>query len=248
MGGTGFTTEVIAAETVDKAYSTVYADARAEFGSDGYNGTISTTSGFRQVVQIPMTAAGARLYADAHWEDANKWEDALAIPVADGEHFTFKTVKLTVTVDPVDESGRPRTLREYDVREAAIEKSILEYGCTVHNVAVTPKIKNKTVVTNATGRATTKYEITGGSGRGQLFDTKAQAVAAAKKIVSGEYANNKVSIRAVKFYPETNSADAAVIRTETVEAKGVATVTLAVPKKPHNTPVAGWIFFGIAAC
>jgi hypothetical protein len=247
MGGTGFTTEVIAAETVDKAYSTVYADARAEFGSEIYNGTISTTSGFRQVVQIPMTAAGARLYADAHWEDANKWEDALAIPVAEDEHFTFRTVKLTVTVDPFDGDGRPRRRRKYDVREAAINKAILEHGYTVHNVEVDVKIRNKTVVTNTTGRTTTKYKIAGGSGRGKLYDTKAQAVAAAKTIVSGEYGDT-VSIRAVKFYIETNSTDAAVIHIETVEATGVATVTLAVPKKPNNTPVAGWIFFGIAAC
>jgi len=248
MGATGFTTGVVKADSLAQAYSREVADARAEFGSDGYNGTISTTSGFRQVVPLPMTAAGAGLYAEARWDDANKWEDALAIPVADEEHFTFKTVKLNVTVDPVDEAGRPRTIREYDVREAAVEKAILEHGCAVHNVAVASKIKTRTIVTSATGRAVTKYEVAGGYNRGQLFNTKAQAVAAAKKIVSSGYGNDKISIRAVKFYPETNSTDAAVIRTETVEAKGTATVTLAVPKKPHSTPVAGWIFFGLAAC
>jgi hypothetical protein len=248
MGATEFTTGVVKAETLNQAYAREVAGARAEFGSDGYNGTISTTSGYRQVVQIPMTASGARIYAAAHCDDTRKWEDALAVPVAHDEHFTFKTVKLNVTVDPVDESGRLRTIREYDVREAAIDRAMREHGLTVHNVEVEVKLKNRTVVTSATGRAVTKYEVSGGYNRGQLFDTKAQAVAAGKRLVSIGPGHGAISIRAVKFFPETNSTDAAVIRTETVEAKGVATVTLATPKKPHNTPVEGWIFFGLAAC
>ena len=248
MGGHAFTTDVIKGDSAREAYDRVVADARHEFGSDGYNGTISTTSGFHQDVRTPLTAAAANLHAERDWENTQKWENAVAIPVAGDEHFTFRTVKFTVTVDTADAHGKPRIVRDYELREAALAEAFAQYGNAVHSVAVTPAIKTKTVVVNATGRAVTRYELSGAYGQTPLFETRAQAVAAAKKLIDAFNGIDTVSIRAVKFFPETGSADAAVVRTETVSAKGAVTVTLAAPKKPGATPVEGWIFYGTAAC
>lgn len=248
MGATEFSTGVIRSVDVAAAYSAAVSDARHQYGSDGYNGTISTTAGYRRVVNTPMTAAGAELYAQRHWESASKWGDALAVPIADDEHFTLRTAKFTVTVEPADAEGNPRTV-QYAVHEKALESAAQRYGDQLHTISVDTKIETKTTVTRATGRAVTRYELAGSPAyRAKLFDTRAQAVAAAKLRIKDFYEIDTVRIRAVKFYPETNSTDAAVVAVETVRATATVTAAIAVPKKPYSTPVDGWMFFGLAAC
>lgn len=244
MGATDFVTGVIRTPSLRDAYDAAVRDAIAERGHDPYNGTISTTGGYHQAVRTPMTVSGANFVAQLGWEQAEKWGAAEAVPVAEDSHFTFTKVKLTLELPVADEYGNPTS--EYDLREAAIKKAVKKYGETLHAVEVTPKVKTKVIVENATGRAVTKYELTG-RGSAPLFDTKAQAVAAAKKSVAEGNWHTELTVRAVKVYTDTGSTAATVIKKVTAEAKAAVTVTLATPKKPYDTPITGWVFYGIAA-
>lgn len=242
MGACDFYTTAPGAN-LGEAYRAAVNEARREHGDNPYSGTISTTEGYRQAVRTPRTRSGATLYGSAHIEDAQKWGPALAVPVAEDEHFAFGKARMTVTVDPVNQYGGSTT--EWEIRDAAVAQAYAKYGDSLHAVKVTPKIKNKVVITRATGRAVTRYEVRlGYQGTGTLYDTKAQALAAARKAAT---ATLTASVRAVKFYPDTDSAELAVVRTETVSASAVLDITIATPKR-SDTPISGWLFFGLAAC
>lgn len=243
MGATNFVTGAVAGDSCNDAYNRAVKESVREHGDDPYSGTIATTNGVYEAVRSPMTVSGANVYAGAMWETTHKWEASAAVPVAEDKHFTFRKVKFTVEVPTTDEYGHPAT--EWDVRDAAMEKAVAQFGSSIHTVAVAPKVKTKIVVENATGRPVTKYQVTGGHVRTAVYDTKTAAVAAAKKVV-GDRSGTQVSIQAVKIYPDTGSATVTV-RSVTVEAKATVTVTVATPKKPGQTPVSGWIFFGTAA-
>ena len=50
MGASNFSQVVVGKyKTADEAYRAAVAEARSQYGNDGYNGTISTTSGFKDV-------------------------------------------------------------------------------------------------------------------------------------------------------------------------------------------------------
>jgi len=63
MGATDFH-NVVKADTAEEAYRIIVDDARSEFGSDPYNGTISTTHGFR-MVSAPKSGA---INSEKHYE------------------------------------------------------------------------------------------------------------------------------------------------------------------------------------
>jgi hypothetical protein len=244
MGATEFTTQVYRTTTMASAYRAAVEEATHEYGYDGYNGTISTTSGVRSVVNRPMTEQGAKLYAAVH-DDGQKWESALGIPVADDKNFTFKKIKITVSLDPSEEefSFSPK----YALQDKARKMAFRTYGEKVHAVDVTPKVKTKTVVTSATGKSVLRYRV-GAGYRSALFDTKAKAVAAAKKEVAD--GRGVASIQAVRVYPDSDFDDpttVAEVREITVSATANVVVTIAEPKK-WDTPTAGWMFYGLAAC
>lgn len=244
MGATEFTTQVYRAPSMESAYRTAVSEATLEYGNDGYNGTISTTSGVRSAVDRPMTEQGAYLYAASH-DDGQKWEAAIGIPVADVKNFTFKKIKLTVSLDPSEDDCNFSP--NYELEEKARKLAFSTYGGKVHAVEVTPKIKTKTVVTSATGKSVLRYRLDTGYGSA-LFNTKSAAVAAAKKAVDG--GRSSVSVQAVRVYPESSLGDqrnVAEIRKVTVSATATVVVTIAQPKK-WDTPTAGWVFYGLAAC
>lgn len=243
MGATDFVTFVPGTNTMKAAYQAAVSQALSEYGHDGYNGTISTTSGARQVVHTPVTSRTAAFYAQAHIDDAQKWEDALAVPVADDSQFKFSTAKFKVTLDPT------KINTEWDIKEAATEMAFAKYGHTLDRVDVTVKMTTKTVVESAKGSAVTRYELVRGY-NSQMFVTKAEAVAAAKKMLeSGHNADTQVSIRAVKFYPESGTV-AAKVKRVTTKATADVVVTIATPKvnNPGLLMTTGWLFFGLAAC
>ena len=68
-------------KTMSNAYSNLCADAREEYGhQDGYNGTISTTSGFRDVTsEFKRSGKSLQSFIDDNIERADKWGSCLAI-------------------------------------------------------------------------------------------------------------------------------------------------------------------------
>ena len=237
MGATEFVTSMTG-KSLSTAYRAAVKEAVSEYGHDGYNGTISTTSGASQAVYTPMTLEGAKFYANAHIKDAHKWGDALAIPVAEDKDFTFKTFKFSIDI-PVDGN---KALSEWEVRDIGENAALLRSGPSIHDVKVTPKITIKTVVENAKGRATTAYQV---GNSAALYATKAQAIAKAKKSLENGYTTS-ATVRSVKYYQESNTTDAVVVKRVTTAARATVEYTVARPKGTPTTM--GWVFFGLAAC
>ena len=241
MGATGFTTYRDGADLAT-AYRHAVRDAVEEYGNDGYNGTISTTEGvYRVRIPRPLTRAGAALYADQHYDDAEKWGPALAVPVAPDDRFAFGTAKFTVTLeDGDDESWSPTGALEEKARARAFEL----HGAQVHDVKIKPTIKTKVVTTAAAGKSVLKWQ----AGGHRLFDTKTEALRHARE--SAPKAIGGVGVKQVRVWPESTFHDktlAAQVTNATVRATAEVTVTLAVPKTTL-VQVEGWLFFGLAAC
>lgn len=236
MGAHSFDLNVPGAQSMVAAYNEADREARHEYGNEGYNGTISTTSGCQQVEYSAMTVDAARIYAGNNVERAHKWEAALAVPTSDDANFTFRTEKFTV----LGNGGS-----QYDVREAGEKEAVRRFGTAVHKVTVEPDVKYKMVATNTPGRPVLKYTFKQHQGH-RVFDTRAEAVAAAKEVLARTGAfDTKVEIRAMKVYEDTTVA--VTVERVVTKSTGKVTVTVATPKR-SAAPVTGWTFFGWAAC
>lgn len=242
MGATDFYTFQAGAD-VGGAYQTAVREAVNEYGNDPYNGTISTTSGARLATRATFTAKGANLYARAHLDDAQKWGPALAVGVGGDSAFTFTKEKFAVTLEEDDDSWSPR----HSLEEKAHRLAVSKWGERVHDVEVRHKVKTKVVATVAEGKPVTKWQ----AGAHRLFDTKAQAVAAAKQSFKDDpHLTGGVVVKQVKVWPDSRFRDktaAVEVRVETVSATAEVVVTLATPKRV-SVPIEGWLFFGLAAC
>lgn len=257
MGATDFTEYVeskyLARNTIENAYGYAVDLARGEYGSDGYNGTISTTRGCQlSGPRTAITRDAAYLYARQNLHRAHKWEAALGLPTADDDQFTFTTVQLRVTVNAGDKVSEwenvPSVIRDYDVRSAAEKAAYDKYGTQVHKVEVTTAIKESLVVNTTPGKAVLRWAVSRGGSGYNLFETKAKAVAYAKEYLKSDKYVDKVEIRQIRAFPEANTTVTATVERTTGSATGVATITLATPKGRPDLPVTGWVFFGLAAC
>lgn len=262
MGATDFTDYVeskyLTRNTIENAYSHAVEEARSYNGNDPYSGTISTTSGCQLVgPRTAITKSAAYLFAGHNMHRARKWEAALGLPTADDDQFTFKTVRLSVTVNPGekyfdDQCGqwqtRPGVIRDYDLREAAEKEAVRKYGTQVHKVEVTTAIKDSLVVNTTPGKAVLRWAVSRGGSGYNLFETKAKAVAYAKEYLKKDRYADKVEIRQIRAFPEANTTVTATVERATGSATGVATITLATPKGRPDPAVTGWVFFGLAAC
>jgi len=88
--------------TMREAYASAVEDAVYEFGNDNYNGTISTTNGFRDVTK-EFLSSGKSIgdFADYLYETSrvNKWGNALGICIAPPVENTNK-IKTKVETSP----------------------------------------------------------------------------------------------------------------------------------------------------
>lgn len=270
MGATDFVTTIWTESNMASAYNELVADSHSEFGYDPYNGTISTTGGGRAVTSTPMTSNGAQSFASwamDHCDDssgrrsryaASKWEEALAIPILSDDAFTLSKSTFTLTQDALGDaaldSGESTRWR---FRSAALDRAVREHGHSVHSVDIDVTEKFGVIVGHQKGKSRTVYEVTGASNHPARFDTKAQAVAAAKKALlnPGRPWSSAVDVRAVKCYgtgdEENAPADPTVavqLRRVVKSAKARVTVTVATPKKRVPAEAKrGWLFYGIAA-
>jgi len=242
MGATEFYVHR-AGSDLDDAYAGAVREARDEYGNDGYNGTISTTSGAAVSTRSVMTHSGASLWAYDHLDDAEKWGSALAVPTASDGSFEFTVERFKVTLEDVDgRSWSPQAALEDKARAQAFRR----FGTAVHKVEVRPRVRTKVVTTAAAGRPVLRWQ----SGGWKLFDTKAQAVAHAREQLLGRNGGEAMAVKQVRVWPDSTFNDktvAAQVSVETVRADADVVVTLARPRTT-TVPVEGWLFFGLAAC
>ena len=253
--------------TSGAAYSQLCADASHEYGSNGYNGSISTTSGYHQVLQNPTTLGAANTFAgwamDLTSDDAaytrfapHKWEDALAIPVLSDDAFRFTSKSHTLTLADLGDQVDVSDATDYGLRhaftEAATAAAISEFGTKVHDVQVELTVKRRIVTETATGPAKTMYVIADRNGRGggNRYATRSEAVSAAKEYLT-KYPNSRpVNIQAMRVYETGAAGDTVAVSMRSVpqSVKAKVTVTLAHPKAATSKAEKhGWLFYGVAS-
>lgn len=171
-----------------EAYRAAVEDALYEYGHDGYNGTISTTSGCVLVTQDPLPMEAARRLAGQIIEDdersrrlgINKWESAGAIPVMDGGG---KPRERAVTV----RAERSGYLGEADLLKLAEGAVKLRDGERMVSARVVKDEPRRRVEARATeGKAVTRYRVLDGGrvvGSPDGYDTQAQARKAARELI-----------------------------------------------------------------
>ena len=243
MGATEFYTHRTGAD-LGAAYDEAVREAVTEYGNDGYNGTISTTSGAHQATRAVTTQSGAVLWAQEHFEDnAEKWGPALAVPTAEDARFEFTVERFKVTLEDGDEH---HWSAEVALEDKARGLAFRRFGTAVHKVEVRPKVKTKVVATAAVGKPVLRWQ----AGAWKCFDTKAQAVAYAKQQMLGRRGGEAMAVKQVRVWPDSTFSDKTVatqVSVETVRADADVVVTLARPKTA-TVEVEGWLFFGLAAC
>lgn len=251
MGSESFTTAVRKGTGMREAYLAEVREAQDEYGHESYNGTISTTSGVFQAVHQPMTATGANLYPYFD-ETPRKWQAAHAIPIADDGDFRTHTVKFTVELPPVTKTewGTEVNVTEWQLREAAIKKAFQDWGHRVHDVKVNVKLKTKITAEPTPGTSVRRYQVvgtTGFHGKPKLYDTKAQAVKAAKEALGKSIIAGTVHVETVQYWPAPDTTHAVTVKKTTVAAAADVVVTINTVKT-HEPKIIGWVFYGVAAC
>lgn len=104
MGGTSFS-NFGEGDNPQQVYDRLVSDAVYEYGSDGYNGTISTTNGFVIATRHPVTMDEANQMASNFWDNdteerlgISKWGPCAAVPVVEESAVVSKEVKFEVTI------------------------------------------------------------------------------------------------------------------------------------------------------
>ena len=246
MGAHDFTTYV-EGKDAREAFRRATDEARSEYGSDPYNGTISTVAGFAYYDQgmepVPMGATQALI--EREWEreqEGNsriqKWDTCLAIPVCADAAYRKRTTTRTVTVEG-----------EFVTQEAAREAAAIpmDPGEIVLGTEIETLDKKTTVVSEATeGEGLWRYFVTDSYGRvidhrdPDGFKTQAEARKAAER------------------WSEKSGRESGVIGQRRREGGGVLVkvrpttknrvkVKVTIGKSKGAAPVKGWVFFGLAA-
>lgn len=245
--------------TAEQAYSTLCEEALHEHGHDGYNGTISTTSGVHVVTQTPQTREQASKIMGERIEGLHKWDACEAIPLVEEtqdewEDAGQKEVTLTLSgadyADPakvkaalakalktkVEQVGGYRVARSQDFRRRMqVEPKV---------TAAAPKEK-----------AETRYFILTGDGRLPAWEDGHPSQAEARKALPQALRlgfGDDVPPVDVEVISMTRRISGASLVTARVEAKKVtATFTVdlrtLVKRGKVGTKQAGWVFYGWAA-
>lgn len=103
-------------KTMREAYSNLCAYAENEYGhQDGYNGTISTTSGFRDVTSdFKRSGKSLQNFINDNIERAEKWGSCLAICI---EEPKGNTNKIKSQVNNIVTSGTKKWILKYVVSD-----------------------------------------------------------------------------------------------------------------------------------
>jgi len=89
MGAHTFSVHIDGDITAEEAYNIAVEDAIYEYGHDSYNGTISTTSGFKILSSKSLSREEVKKRARQAFDndEVEKWEAAGAIRTTDGWLF-----------------------------------------------------------------------------------------------------------------------------------------------------------------
>lgn len=247
--GASFETCYVAGDTsCEQAYQTATSDAYHEYGHDSYNGSITTTRGFRvvSIAALPLKVARriSSEFADGHGID--KWGQAGAIAVAGDEDFTRVTKKKTITTTRA-------AAWEIKADVIAEAQATCASGEWVEDVRITDeKVKWKVKATKTTGRIRTMYEVRKGAHPVARHEKRTDALTQAREMANAWLASGygqkategftgpqTFTVHAVCVTPEENGCIGA-FTPELVQRKVTVEVTIA--KAKRTTSRAGWLF------
>lgn len=223
------------------AYRDLVADALAEHGRDTYNGTISTTRGFRVFASTPLTPSAAQRIAEERLGALEKWGHCEAVAV--GSVTRVRTVKRTIDAASLDASVRHERLDTALVAEKTMIPVPLIAGFRILDSA--PKYRYRTVKAGPVRRVWTTS--TGGE-----YANRADAVAAAKKRLverSERSASGLASViegsdRVEIFQRTVRTPEAAIERTL---ASWKVRLEIDIVEDDTVLPFDHWLFYGWAA-
>jgi hypothetical protein len=277
MGAHDFTAYVSGTMSAADAYRQAVEQARYEYGADGYNGTISTTSGFQVVQREPVSAAAANDLVERYWETeydedqskrpfpsfyAQKWETCGAIAILDDSTVRRRTRTVVLRVSGPD-MPRGDALRDLAAANLAQLSSRPRsprarggYGTTVRpsetveSVRVLSDEPTRRVASERTkGRTKTEYLVMAGGRTVAVCGSQSEAFQAAKN-AAAQWAESR-------FGGDAEFTVTARTVRETGEPLAVARVVtvsrklkveVSLATMPAERRLGGWLFFGLASC
>ena len=121
MGACSFTTSAYG-KSMSEAYNNAVSDAVSEYGSDSYNGTISTTNGVRDVTaDYKRSGKDIRTFIENNIDNFNKWGACGGICVE--EPITNKG-KIKSKVEHIVSKGTKKWVLKYVVEDAYNDKLV----------------------------------------------------------------------------------------------------------------------------
>lgn len=158
-----------------RVFQELKQEARDEYGNRGYTGTIAEKDGFQMATREVMTRSQAEEYADDHYDEYGKWDNAGC--VAFGEEKVLAEKEFSVKVKARNKDEAIKMVREKMMggkkrAGAIIEVKIPRSGTTL----TTPAGKRKISTDPSNGEV--YFSI-----RGERYPTKREAVAAVKDYI-----------------------------------------------------------------
>lgn len=266
MGSHSFDVYVATTKSAEEAYEGAVKDALHEHGHDGYNGTISTTSGFQIMSQRPLPMREAYELVERTIENFHKWEACGAIPVIEDKAATdVREVKVDVTITGAKTEHDARG----EIQAAAMDKAKVRKGESVIDWGIdsgfgdtkAPERTFKTTVAATAGPTQTRYFIVR---RGNAMHSsvpapkwedgapsQARARANLETLLKNPQANRFTwgdPIEQFDIISMTRRANGqALVEGQRELVKTVYHCTVKLGRLPVGTTQTGWLFYGFAA-
>lgn len=240
------------AGSVDEAFRNLVSQALHECGHDPYNGTISTSSGYKMVSSNPVLPTQAHKIADDAAESLEKWGNWIAIPVCQAENIHQE---VEVSLRGAEAAGSDQEVFAA-LQKKAIQKALARrkgwVGVEAYVSHWHRTLKNPKVVRPQPAKAVWVVDL-GMRHAQKVFDTKAEALEYAKSVVnaapqSGKYIfglEREVTVEK-QFRSLSGSRCKISVRAENKTVTATVTVKLERPAASQST--VGWLFAGWAAC
>lgn len=220
-----------------RVFQELKQDARYEHGSGGYTGTIAEKDGFRMATREVMSKKQAEMYADEHYHDYGKWEDAGCVAFGEEKVLAEKEFSVKVKAKNKEEAKKMVQEKMMGGRTRAGASVEVEIPWSGGVVLTTPAGKRKITTDKPNGEV---FYIRS-SNTNKKYSTKKEAVASTKELL--ERPNNidpgqVVRILKVQDQGGLSYTESSKLATFTVTGKRIQ-------KKIGN--VKGFYFFGFAS-
>lgn len=245
--------------TAQHAYSALVRAATEEYGTDGYNGTISTTNGFTMKSTEPMPRSLATSlvfngdFEDGEWwQGIEKWECCGCIPICAEAGGTNRTVTAKLTIDDYDSYINVEWVKQ-NIERFRFQPKEGEMIESVKVLVDDPTYKVKT--TRHRGKARRVFTV-----NGTKFDDVDQAVLSAEG-----HAKNRINAGLGRARPGdgpriANTGHSVIETVERGDSAATATVDIILERRKleleikllkraplKDRTVIGWFFYGWAA-